>query len=321
LGDLPLLLAASPTYTPDFSQPTGASNQCLISTSLGAGTACDVAVQFTPQSVGLLSASIVLTDNNLNLDPATQSVAVSGTGLVSADATAVTVSATPNPANIGASVTITAIVTDIAAGRTANVPTGGVTFMDTIGSTAISLNGGVAVTLDGAGHAVLSGVNLTGAGAHTITANYVGVVNAFLAASGTVTETITALIPTITTLTASPNPVITGQPANLTATVSPAPTGTPARTISFYSGTTLTGHSYSQCVRGSYAYHQRAGGGQRQSHGGVSGQCGTCRLRLVCRRPDGRRVLRRGRPAYAGPDRAGRFCDGQHHSAAAGRPI
>ena len=34
-----------------------------------AGTLCDVSVEFTPQSAGSLSASIVVTNNSLNLTP------------------------------------------------------------------------------------------------------------------------------------------------------------------------------------------------------------------------------------------------------------
>ena len=80
LGNQPLLISADPTYTADFSQPTGATSQCLSSTSLASGTACNVSVQFTPQSVGSLSAGVAVTDNTLNVEGSTQQVSVSGAG-------------------------------------------------------------------------------------------------------------------------------------------------------------------------------------------------------------------------------------------------
>jgi sugar lactone lactonase YvrE len=190
LGDLPLIFATVPTYTANFSEDTGDENLCALSTSLAAGTACDVSVEFTPQSAGSLSTGIVVTNNSLNLTAATQSLAVSGTGISVADTTAMAVSTNPTAANIGQPLTVTATVTDTTAGHTATIPTGGVTFMDTVGSTSVSLNGGTAVTLSGSGKAILTGVTLSGAGTHTITAHYAGVSGTFLASSNTSTLTV-----------------------------------------------------------------------------------------------------------------------------------
>jgi sugar lactone lactonase YvrE len=239
IGDLPLVFAASPAYTPDFSQPTGATDQCLISTSLDAGTVCDVSVQFTPQSAASLSASIVVTDNNLNVSNATQTVAVSGTGISVGDTTAVAVSTNPTAASIGQPLTITAIVTDTATGHTATIPTGGVTFMDTVGSTTISLNGGAAVPLNGTGMAILGGVTLTGAGVHTITANYVGVAGTFLTSSNTTTLTISLDTATVAGPATQPVQVANGQAGSVPVTVTgpysvsvvAAPTGSLTYTV------------------------------------------------------------------------------------------
>jgi sugar lactone lactonase YvrE len=219
LGDLPLAFTTNPTYTANFSEDTGDTNLCAISTSLSAGTACDVSVEFTPQSAGSLSAGIVVTNNSLNLTATTQSVAVSGTGVSVADTTAVAVSTNPTAANIGQPLAITAIVTDTAAGHTATVPTGGVTFMDTVGSTTISLNGGNPVTLNGSGQAILIGVALSGAGVHTITAIYPGVAGTFLA-SGAIN---TLLVSTDTAVIAGPATqpvqVVNGQAGSVPVTV------------------------------------------------------------------------------------------------------
>ncbi len=199
LGDLPLIFATVPTYTVNFSEDTGDENLCVLSTSLDAGTLCDVSVEFTPQSAGSLSAGIVVTNNSLNLTATTQTVAVSGTGIAVADTTALAVSANPASVLLGQATTVTAIVTDTTAGHTATIPTGGVTFMDTVGSTTVSLNGGSAVALNGAGQAILAGVTLAGAGTHTITANYAGVSGSFLASSNTTTVQVSAgpIAPTI----------------------------------------------------------------------------------------------------------------------------
>jgi sugar lactone lactonase YvrE len=218
IGNQPLIFAASPAYTANFSENTGDTNLCAVSTSLLSGTVCDVSVEFTPQSAANLSASIVVTNNNLNVSHATQSVAVSGTGLVSGDTTAVAVSTNPTMANIGQPLTVTATVTDTAAGHTAIVPTGGVTFMDTVGSTVVSLNGGNPVALSG-GTAVLTGVTLSGAGSHTITANYVGVTNTFLASSNTTALIVTPDAATISGPATQPVQVTNGQAGSVPVTV------------------------------------------------------------------------------------------------------
>ncbi|MGA2743050.1 MAG: Ig-like domain repeat protein [Candidatus Sulfotelmatobacter sp.] len=230
IGDLPLLFSTAPTYTANFSEDTGDGNLCAISTSLDPGLACDAAVEFTPQSGGNLSAGIVVTNNNLNVAGATETVAVSGTGIVVADTTAVAVSTSPTSANLGQPITITALVTDTATGHTATIPTGGVTFMDTVGSTSISLNGGAAVTLNGAGAAILTGVTLSGVGTHTITASYAGVTGTFAPSSNTTSIVISALASAVTLNVAPGSSVVAGTAATLTATVTangaPVTTGT-----------------------------------------------------------------------------------------------
>ncbi|MGA9542132.1 MAG: Ig-like domain repeat protein [Candidatus Sulfotelmatobacter sp.] len=219
LGDLPLIFATAPTYTANFSENTGDENLCALSTSLAPGILCDVAVEFTPQSAGSLSTGIVVTDNTLNLTAATQSVAVSGTGIVVADATAVAVSTNPTAVNIGQPLTVTAIATDTTAGHTATIPTGGVTFMDTVGSTSVSLNGGSAVTLSGTGKAILTGVTLSGAGVHTITARYAGVSGSFAASTGIATLTVAKDMATMAGPGTVPVQVVNGQAGSVPVTV------------------------------------------------------------------------------------------------------
>jgi sugar lactone lactonase YvrE len=217
LGNLALTFSVNPAYTSSFSNNTGETNPCTASTSLSAGMLCDVSVNFTPQSVGSLSAAITVTDNTLNVASSTQQVAVSGTGLTSGDTTALVVAVSPTTASLGQPVTVTAKVTDSTSGHTATVPSGSVNFSDTVGSTTVMLNGGGPVTMI-AGHATLTGATLSGLGSHTITANYGGVTGSFLSSANT------------TTLTVSKDTgVITGPtPA---ASVAPGQAGTVAITV------------------------------------------------------------------------------------------
>jgi sugar lactone lactonase YvrE len=219
LGNLPLIFTPAPAYTVNFAENTGDENLCALSTSLSAGTACDVSAEFAPQSGGSLSTGIVVTNNSLNIAGTTQIVAVSGTSIVLADATAVTVSTTPTAANIGQPLSVTATVSDTAAGHTATIPTGGVTLMDTVGSTSVSLNGGNAVTINGTGKAVLTGVTLSGAGVHTITAHYPGVSGSFAASSGIATLTVAKDTATIAGPVTQPVPVAIGQAGSVPVTV------------------------------------------------------------------------------------------------------
>jgi hypothetical protein len=82
------------SYPADFSE-TSDVNPCTGSTSLIAGAECDVPVEFTPENGGVLSESVTLTDNNLNVAGTRQSIAVSGT------APTVNVSVGTSPAGAG----------------------------------------------------------------------------------------------------------------------------------------------------------------------------------------------------------------------------
>jgi sugar lactone lactonase YvrE len=218
LGNQPLVFSTNPTFTANFSQPAGSTNQCLSGTSLTGGLACNVSVQFTPQSVGSLSAGIMVTDNTLNVADSTQQLSVSGTGISPGDTTATAVVTIPTSANIGQALAITATVTDTTPGHTTTVPTGGVTLMDTVGSTTVSLNNGSVVALV-AGVATLTGVVLSGAGTHTITANYAGVSGTFLTSSNTTTLTLSKTPVVVTGPVTQPIHVVNGQSGSVPITV------------------------------------------------------------------------------------------------------
>jgi streptogramin lyase len=215
---------------------SGTLPDCVGSGMVTAGANCSLAIEFSPLTTGVFAESFVLTDNDLNVAAATQSISLSGTGLA-ADSTVVAVGVIPNSPAVGQAVTITATVSDTT--NVGTVPTGGVTFSDSVDG---SLNGGAAVTLV-SGVATLAGVILSGSGgtAHTITANYQGVPNLFMASSNSATIHLASATPTSTALTAAPNPAIAGATVTLTATITPPPTGSPLGTVSFYDGATLLG--------------------------------------------------------------------------------
>ncbi|MBO3676075.1 Ig-like domain-containing protein [Streptomyces sp. NEAU-YJ-81] len=140
-----------------------------------------------------------------------------------ASPTVTLVTASPNPAVSGQSVTLTATVIPLGAGT----PTGTVTFVVSGGPT---LNG----TLSG-GTASVTASGLSG-GTHIVTATYNGDAN-FTSSTGT---TAVLVIPasTTTTVTSAPDPSTLGQSVTFTATVAPvAPgAGVPAGTVTFIIG-------------------------------------------------------------------------------------
>lgn len=135
-----------------------------------------------------------------------------------------------NPANAGQSVTFTATVTSTSA--TAGAPTGTIIFSD---GTTVQVTQPLIVTSGTTATASFSTSILT-VGSHPITATYVPT-GAFTASTAALTEVINALA-SLTTLTASPNPQLTGLPVVLTATVTGSAT-TPTGTVIFSDGFNL----------------------------------------------------------------------------------
>jgi sugar lactone lactonase YvrE len=244
LGNQSLIFSANPTYTANFSNNSADTNSCTSSTSLLAGIACDVSVQFTPQSVGSLSAGVTVTNNTLNVAGSTQQVSVSGTSFSPSDTTSSAVTISPTSLVRGQPATITATVSDTATGHTSIIPTGTVSFTDTVGSTLTTLNNGSPVTLS-AGKATLSGVVLAGIGTHTITANYAGVSGTYATSSNTTTATLNKASVTVTGPTTQPVTVTIGQTSSATVTVTApyttisAPSGTVSYSILNSSGTSV----------------------------------------------------------------------------------
>ena len=211
-----------------------------------------------PAAVGYDDA-VALTDNSYEppFGP-TQPVQVVGTGVAVLAPTTTTLTASPNPATAGQSVSFIATI--------APTPTGG-----TLGTVDFCLNGTAPdgtrnlrrqqrtrftaawrarpvgaqdasscgsgtylgtedVLSDGTSTLLLSNLAL---GTNNVTAVYSGNAALAVSTSSVVTETINAAAPTTTSLTASPNPAIGGASVTLVATVAPIPTGGTLGTVDF----------------------------------------------------------------------------------------
>jgi len=84
IGNLPLVLD-SVTYPPDFPESAGAASPCNDGTSLGPGQMCQLAMDFTPVSVGSpLSESIAVTVNSPGVAGTQYSLPLSGIGVAKA---------------------------------------------------------------------------------------------------------------------------------------------------------------------------------------------------------------------------------------------
>ena len=210
LGNQALAFSADPTYTTSFRKNTGDTNLCASTTSLSPGTVCDVSVNFTPQSVGSLSANITVTNNTLNVSSSTRRVSVSGTGL-SSEGT-VTLDSSANPAMVSTSVTFTATVS------AAGTPTGSVAFYN--GTTLL----GTGTLASGVASYTTSSL---ASGTHSITAVYSGDTQ-FLSATSS------ALSQVICDFTVAPT-----SGGSQSATVSPGGTATFHMTIGPSAGTTF----------------------------------------------------------------------------------
>jgi len=129
--------------------------------------------------------------------------------------TSTSLSSSPNPSNVGQSVTLTA-------GISPSNASGTVTFSDgssTLGTAGVS-NGSASIS-----------VSFQGSGSHNLTASYGGDGN-YQPSSSNLTQTVNK-IPTATSVSASPNPWNSGQSVTFTAGVSPSAA---SGTVTFFDG-------------------------------------------------------------------------------------
>ena len=71
------LAIASVGFTPGFARQAGSCG-----TTLAAGANCTITVRFTPTTVGVINGTLTITDNSNNVAGSTQTVALSGEGVV-----------------------------------------------------------------------------------------------------------------------------------------------------------------------------------------------------------------------------------------------
>jgi hypothetical protein len=171
---------SNPSIATNFTLNSSGASACPLvnagsgtAATLAANSSCQLLISFVPTTLGALSGSLVLTDNNLNAAApryATQSIALSG--MVTQATPTITVAASANPAFVSNPVTFTATV---------SAPTGTVSFYD--GQTLLG-----SATL-AAGVATYASPGLA-AGPHSITAVYSGDGNFLTATSTVLTETI-----------------------------------------------------------------------------------------------------------------------------------
>ncbi len=175
-GSAPMIfsaLAASANFNLEGSDTT-----CTSSITLNPGQSCILGVQFAPGASGLLTGMVTITSN-----AGTQQINLSGMGVAS---TTTGLTALPNPANIGDTVTFSASVTP-------TPDAGSVNFLD--GSTSLGI-----VNVNNMGNAVLMTSALT-IGSHSITAMYSGDSSFGSSTSSlAITEVIDALAPALTSI-------------------------------------------------------------------------------------------------------------------------
>ncbi len=187
IGNAPLIFAASsPSYPANFPENSGDPNVCHVASTVLSGASCDVSANFQPTGGGSNSGSVVLTDNALNsvdssgVGSAVQNIALSGTGVQSGDTTSVGITVSSGSLVYGQTETLTATVTDIT--TSSSIPTGTVTFTDSVGGTATTL--GTEPLSNGI--ATYPAYTPT-AGTHTITASYTPTASSNYASSSNTT--------------------------------------------------------------------------------------------------------------------------------------
>ncbi|MEP6939070.1 MAG: Ig-like domain-containing protein [Rudaea sp.] len=209
----------SATVSGTAGTPTGTVTFMDGATTLGSGALASGVASFATATLAAGTHAITANyagDSAYLSSSGSTSLVVSASGK-SASTTALT--ATPNPATVGQSVSLKATVSG-----SAGTPTGSVTFKD--GSTTLGTG-----TL-ASGVATFATSSLA-AGAHSLSASYAGD-GTYLSSSGTTSATVNpaASGATTTTLVASPSSIIVGQNVTLSATVTgAAPTGSFAFTV------------------------------------------------------------------------------------------
>ncbi len=215
----PAVVGASVTFTATVTPATATGNVKFLdgTTLLGTVALTSGVASFTTSTLSQGSHSITASYAGDANDTSSTSAVLTQT--IQA-ASSVALASSPNPAAVGATVTLTATVTPATA-------TGNVKFLD-----GTTLLGTVALT---SGVASFTTSTLS-QGSHSITAAYAGDANNTSATSAVLTQTIQASA--AITLTSTPNPAAVGSTVTFSATVTPA---TATGTVQFLNGATVLG--------------------------------------------------------------------------------
>jgi hypothetical protein len=204
--------------------PTGTVTFFDGGSNIGTGTLSGGTTSITVSSLSVGTHNITASYGGNSTFASSTSSILQQTVSQASTTTALTSSA--NPSQSGQNVTFTATVSPVSPG--AGTPSGTVTFSD--GSTTLgtgSLSNGTATF----------STSSLGIGTHNITATYGGDGNFTGSTSNTVAQSVTntPATTTTTTIAASVNPSVFGQPVTFTATVSGSG-GTPTGTVTFFDG-------------------------------------------------------------------------------------
>ena len=244
----------NPSVSTNFTLNSAGGTACpligstaSLTGSLAAGTSCTLPISFAPTSTGSISGSLVLTDNNLNVPNATQTISFSGTSTGGTVRTTPTMTVTPSLPNISTAQALTVTVA-VSGGGANPTPTGSVT-----------LSGGgytsAATTLSSGSATINIPAGSLATGSDTLTASYTpdssssSTYNTATGTSSAVTVTQAKTTPTVT-VTPSASSITTAQPLTVTVAVSggtgnPTPTGSVTLSGGGYTSaaTTLNGAS------------------------------------------------------------------------------
>jgi len=256
IGNQPLAFSA--IAPPNGFNLSGPDTSCSTSSPLSVGIDCILGIVFDPPAAGGYEDSVAVTDNSLGAAASsTQTIGVTGTGVVPLTPSTTALTAAPTTALAGQTVTLTATISPLPVGTLGSVDfcLGGsgptvrrISQQAPIRSlrrwtaralvaqeTSSSCGAGTllgTVNVGANGIAILTITTLP-LGVNSITAVYSGNGTLDISTSDAVTVTITPAATTTTTIAISPNPGFDGQNVTLTGTVSPIPTSSPMGTITF----------------------------------------------------------------------------------------
>jgi hypothetical protein len=153
-GNAALTFTSLATGTASFR--LSGKGTCTNSTVLAESGFCTESVNFTPQTIGALTDTLTLTDNNLNVAGSKQTAALSGTGAVGSKTINFTPPASPAPVGTSATLVATAsngdpVTFSVTAGTgNASISGGNVISYLTTGTVTVNANSAATATFSAA---------------------------------------------------------------------------------------------------------------------------------------------------------------------------